>query len=331
MKVLFLHANQPDYLAETLFHGLRTVLGIGCVDVPRYDSTYAPLSDSIRAKLRGHGFSVYGLLPDDPILVAKRFYWQRVPEKYDLYIIANIWWQYEQFLELTRLVPLEKIVVLDGIDAPECFPYAWRLHRSPWAWLAQIRSVRYFKRELMGDGLSFGLGRVLPEVLRKGWSSPKNTKPIAFSIPREKITLIRPETKTKDFNRDIVDLEVAEGRTGESYPFQNEAEYYADLQASRFGITTKRGGWDCLRHYEMAANGCVLAFRELDAKPSLCAPHGLDRKNCLVYRNKADLLQQIAALTPSAYEDLLQANYQWIEKNTTEARARQFLSACASC
>lgn len=331
MKVLFLHSNQPDYLAETLLHGLRTLLGRDCVDAPRYDSTYAPLSDSLRAKLRGHGFSVYGLLPDDPSLVAERFYWQREPEKFDLYIIANIWWQYEQFIGLTRMVPLEKIVVLDGIDAPECFPYAWRLHRSPWAWLAPVRQVRYFKRELCDNGLSHGLGRLVPTPLRKGWRAPKNVLPIAFSFPAEKITQVQATAKCKDFNRDIVDPELAIARTGESYPFLNEAEYYADLQASRFGVTTKRGGWDCLRHYEMAANGCVLAFRDLGEKPPLCAPHGLDRKNCLIYRNKADLQQQIAELTPQAYEDLLAGNYQWMEQNTTVARARQFLDACSPC
>ena len=35
MKVLYFHHNQPDYLAESLLHRLRTLLGKNCVDVPR--------------------------------------------------------------------------------------------------------------------------------------------------------------------------------------------------------------------------------------------------------------------------------------------------------
>jgi len=37
----------------------------------------------------------------------------------------------------------------------------------------------------------------------------------------------------------------------------------------------KRGGWDCLRHYEIAAAGAVPCVRQLEGKPSSCAPHGL--------------------------------------------------------
>ena len=71
----------------------------------------------------------------------------------------------------------------------------------------------------------------------------------------------------------IVDEEVAE-RMGaaSSHVFEREADYYRDLQASRFGITTKRTGWDCLRHYEIAANGAVPCFRDLDRKPPPLRP-----------------------------------------------------------
>ena len=59
MKVLYLHHNQPDYLAESLLHGLRTLLGKNCVDVPRYDSMYTPITDKMRSKLRGNGFTLF--------------------------------------------------------------------------------------------------------------------------------------------------------------------------------------------------------------------------------------------------------------------------------
>src|SRR5204863_8665429 len=81
--------------------------------------------------------------------------------------------------------------------------------------------------------------------------------------------------------RHIVDPEVRARVAGASaaYAFDSEADYYADLQRARFGITTRRSGWDCLRHYEIAANGAVPCFRDLTLKASTCAPHGLGDDN----------------------------------------------------
>jgi hypothetical protein len=36
---------------------------------------------------------------------------------------------------------------------------------------------------------------------------------------------------------------------------------------ARFAYTQKKGGWDCLRHYEIMANGCIPIFRGLDQCP----------------------------------------------------------------
>ncbi len=74
MKVLFFHHNQPDYLAEGLFHGLRSLLGKNCVDIPRYDSMYTPLTDSMKSKLRGNGFSLYKLLGEISELADKKYF-----------------------------------------------------------------------------------------------------------------------------------------------------------------------------------------------------------------------------------------------------------------
>jgi hypothetical protein len=37
---------------------------------------------------------------------------------------------------------------------------------------------------------------------------------------------------------------------------------------SRFAITKKKGGWDCLRHYEILMNGCIPLFENLQDCPS---------------------------------------------------------------
>jgi len=333
MKILFLHSNQPDYLAESLFHGLRTLLGKNCVDAPRYDSMYLPLTNSIRSKLRGHGFTLYGLLEEIPELAEERYFWQKDLDDYDIIVIANIWFQWQTLWELSSLVQPEKLVILDGHDTPAIFPYAslsWRLRECPWSYFTPISQFKYFKRELIGEGFSQGLDKFFPRYLRQWIPLPKNSNLISFSIPKQKIWQGSMSRKTKDFPKHIVDPEVSANvsDSSEEYVFSCEAEYYEDLRMSRFGITMKRAGWDCLRHYELAANGCVLCFRDLDLKPSTCAPHGLNESNCIVYHNFNELKEKISCLTSVEYSRLKEMTYQWITLNTTVARAKEFLEAC---
>jgi hypothetical protein len=337
MKVLFLHANQPDYLAESLFHGLRVVLGGDCVDVPRYDSVYKPLTDGLRGKLRGNGFTLYGLLDELPELREERFFWRKGIQQYDLVVIADVWRKWRTALEVVEALGPHRVVLMDGSDFPAWFPFSTKLIGRLSAHQLYASGAKYFKRELCGSGRHFGfLTKKIPAHLRGWMRLPRNARQIAFSIPAEKISKDRPLYKTKDFANEVVDAEVAEAlrkhssEVGRSnYLFHWEHEYYADLQSSRFGITTKRAGWDCLRHYEIAANGCVPCFRDLDTKPATCAPHGLDRSNCLIYRDWSDLTKQIAGLDEPAYARLRASTLAWIERNTTAARASGFLRQCA--
>lgn len=58
-----------------------------------------------------------------------------------------------------------------------------------------------------------------------------------------------------------------------TYIFGTEAAYAADYQSSVFGYTWKKGGWDCLRHYEILANGCIPWFRDLASCPADTLTH----------------------------------------------------------
>ena len=42
---------------------------------------------------------------------------------------------------------------------------------------------------------------------------------------------------------------------GETYIYQTEPEYYENYQRAYFALTCKKGGWDCMRHYEILASG----------------------------------------------------------------------------
>lgn len=98
------------------------------------------------------------------------------------------------------------------------------------------RAGRYFKREL---------------------PHPRNdVLPISFSIPREKMCRSRvPKTRL-----------IAETPTNR-HVFSDESEYYRSYQTAYFGITHKKWGWDCCRHYEIIMNRCIPLFTDIHLIP----------------------------------------------------------------
>ena len=154
----------------------------------------------------------------------------------------------------------------------------------------------------------------------------------SFAFPEEKI-VDRVPPKAKLFARHVVDPEVAAMLPGSSigHVFSNECDYFADLQSARYSVTTQRSGWDCMRHYEIAANGCVPCFRNLDKKPVSCAPHGLrPGQNCLLYHSAEELLRLTDSISDAEYLKLAEASLAWAHANSTAARAREVLTAWRS-
>ena len=181
---------------------------------------------------------------------------------------------------------------------------------------------------------------VAPGFIESDMTAELNKEPILAAIPlgrmgqpAEVASAVRflaadPAAKTQEFATHCVDPEVgaALGLPGH-HAFASEAAYYADLARSRFAITTRRGGWDCLRHYEIAAAGAVPCFRNLEAKPATCAPHGLrSGLNCLSYRDWSDLQKQVVEISPAAYERLVEGAQAWVRGHTTAAAAARLLA-----
>jgi hypothetical protein len=82
--------------------------------------------------------------------------------------------------------------------------------------------------------------------------------PIHFAIPECKITKNKLN-KTQEYGC------IIPGQGG--YIFDNEQEYYNDYNKSYFGVTMKKAGWDCMRHYEILANNCIPYFIDLENCP----------------------------------------------------------------
>ncbi len=91
--------------------------------------------------------------------------------------------------------------------------------------------------------------------------------PIAYCVPDEYIV----SDETALANKHMVIADLVPGQM-ETYRFgaEDEAEYVGMYRESRFGYTRKKGGWDCLRHYEIMANGCVPIFKDLGQCPAEC-------------------------------------------------------------
>jgi hypothetical protein len=87
-----------------------------------------------------------------------------------------------------------------------------------------------------------------------------NLLPITFSIPTCKLA-------TPDKNK-IQNFGTVIPYRSETYIFKNELDYYKDYQKSYYGVTTKKGGWDCMRHYEILGNYCLPYFIGLEDCPN---------------------------------------------------------------
>ena len=101
-----------------------------------------------------------------------------------------------------------------------------------------------------------GLGHVFKRELTP---DVKGVFPINFSIPKEKIVNTVP-TKTLDW------ATIVPGKL-ETYIYDEEGPYYKGYQDAMFALTHKKGGWDCLRHYEILMNGCIPYFPDLPHSP----------------------------------------------------------------
>jgi hypothetical protein len=90
----------------------------------------------------------------------------------------------------------------------------------------------------------------------------KNIHRLSYCIPDECLENI-PIKKTQLFSS------FTPGITRNTYKYGHtqEREYYQQYKDAYFGYTQKKGGWDCLRHYEILANRCIPIFDNLENCP----------------------------------------------------------------
>lgn len=338
LKILFFTHPTQDYLADSILHGLKTINDVVVYDYPRKEVMYK--TDKHIKGITGNGMTLYYLIEIDNLnrfglfhsLLHEKPYIifdELMNKKYDIVIFSNISQQFGYFVQFLPFLKKNSTIILDGEDTPALYPYYGFFWRRPFFWFLPRahKRFKYFKREWLPDTKYYRYFKLIPRSLLKFIPEPINLHKISYSIPEEKIIKTLP-VKTKLFPKHIVDKQIAGKIEGSytKYAFENEEDYYNDLQSSKFGITTKRSGWDCLRHYEIAANGTVICFKDLDKKPETCAPHGLiPGINCISYKNYDDLMNQISTINDERYIALQSASLIWIKNNTTITAASKLI------
>jgi hypothetical protein len=298
MKILFLATRKPDkqgdYMELTLIHGFRELMGNDFVEYPKKKILYGDFSETPKNTLHGMGFSLCSTPITDIIYDRNNI----KMKDFDVVIhgsgfIYGDFWQVEHPNQFWT----------DGNDLYGDAP----------------RKINFNNENVIGTQyLSKCFKRELVEYIPSVW-------PTGFGIPRDKITNNTMEKKLLFQSTAPSDACFQENS---AYIFDNEKDYYTNMQQSWFGLTCKKGGWDCLRHYEILASGALLLFRDYDKKPSQCSPIDLPT---LAYSSQEQLNNIMNILlvdnkpTPH-YIELHKQQHKWLLDNgTTYARAAHML------
>lgn len=307
MRILFVTTTGEDYVQDAMLYGLRQLLGPDLVDWPRKAVMYADEPRSGR-ELYGRGFTMWKLLPE---LSLDRPDASELPVRlaeFDRVVFGSVCRQRDVFRcwftrsFRCRLPGTPRVAFLDGEDHRKVFPPA-------------VACGTYFKRERMAATAAF-------------------TRPISIAIPGEKIVPQVPAGKDRLFATHVQCEEAhrlgwIRTHCAKSYAFDDEAAYRTDLQRSHFGVTMRKAGWDCMRHYEIAANGAVPCFWRLGAKSRFSAPFDLiDGENCVVFDTAEELERKTQALLDrGGYGAVAENALAWARRQSCEATARRLLSA----
>jgi hypothetical protein len=325
MKILFINTLHQDYLADSILIGLKEH-NFDIVEFPKNKFIYKKSISEFRNNTSyGRGFTLYNLIDNKYCNNLNN-----LPEKFDNFdfvIFGSIANQYDLFILIKNKIEKNKIIFLDGEDTGALVPFYGKFWRKNILNNSLHKRYKYFKREINDDTQFYRYYKIFPICISNKFPLHKNIFEINFSIPGFKIS-DHFLNKTKIFPKHIVDKEVAKNVEGSytTYAFEDEKSYYNDLQISKFGITMKRSGWDCLRHYEIAANGAVICFKNLHIKPKKCAPHGLvDGINCISYTNYSDLIAKIDKLEDSEYDLMRQESLKWVKQNSCSNIAKNLI------
>lgn len=225
------HFSGQDYLSDCVLHGLRQLFGDSVVDSPRLWYMY-----------KSEFYPNTNVIPQH-VLYGRGFTIFNTLET-DTIDRTDI----EQKIK-TRYFDL---IIFSRIDFGSPYADLIMKHYSPSEIIfldGQDTPILY--NNLIGKGIYF----------KRELAFPVNgILPISFGFPREKIQ------KSKEKLKMMCSIDPRDRST---YTHWIESAYYDDYNQSLFGVTTCKGGWDCMRHYEILGSRCIPLFLDLAHCPNL--------------------------------------------------------------
>jgi hypothetical protein len=257
MKILFSpimphikeeNANMAsDYQSDMLFHGLVKRLG---KDVHVTHNLWWHHEDKKKEnpqlfnEIWGSGFTMYGLLDRKEYTQAHGNYnLNFLSGSYDAVVmpIHHTMNKQDQHLEMAIKFFVERgyeknqIIVVDGWD-------------QEYINKEIAESCTYYKREMKDHHEEYA-------------------HPISFAFPKEKIREIDDSKRNLAFAPLIPVNQSIDPSYMSTYKYDTEKKYYDMYQTAYFSYTSKKGGWDTLRHYEIIANGSIPFFVDIENCP----------------------------------------------------------------
>lgn len=235
MKILLIASyEKPDYLNDMISLQLLTDLDIttDLTSYPHY--LFNDLSSTI--DIYGKGFTIYKKLSSDlNVSIVELAHLTNLQiQAYDFIVYPSIRRFSNSFHRIAKLVNFSKIIAIDGEDDQ----------------LISNKCTRcvYFKRELPYIASCLGI------------------LPISFFVPSFCIDYIF-RNYSCNLNK-VYFLSPCDPRDVSTYVYNTEESYYLQYAKSFFGFTQLKGGWDCLRHYEIILAGCVPLFQKVELMPN---------------------------------------------------------------
>ena len=225
----------PDYLADMVTHYIYENLSTSCKIVVNNHPDYLFTDFPESTPLYGMGFTVYRklnpLFKERVELHSKSLIIDSIKNRSYSKIIWTSIRRCSDFLSiaLDNGYTNEELIAVDGEDDS--------LIPSLSSNLFITKYMTYYKRELNSEGAS------------------KNALPISFKFPASHSLIINKALIKK--NRILA---ICDPRFKNTYIYKSETAYFAGYEKSLFAVTTKKAGWDCLRHYEILASQCLPIF-----------------------------------------------------------------------
>jgi len=291
IKILLLNADTgPDYLADLIcyhFFSNENLNQVFTNHIPQYLFE----GYSTRHAIYGRGFTVYRKLPDVRLkqiaLEDKSEIRRKISIKYYSFILFTSIHRFQDLYHYAAgFYSGNRLIAIDGEDNTQLYANA------------DINST-YYKRELLQ------------------YREPLFAKSISFSIPSAVFSKLRV-LGCRSMRTNI--LAPCDPRFTDSYIYNQEEAYYQQYLTSLFACTTKKGGWDCMRHYEIIACGAVPYFPGIDDKPPTTMadyPTEVQKYANILFESIIQSKAPISARKIMLISRIREVFYRWMESKAT--------------